>query len=226
MTDVSGGNGERRAWHRHPGARLGLWAIVGAACGYPVGWLLAEYEDSVPAVAAVAGTIGAAGLTGFFAAMVIAGLLAGGIFMLVLSRLPDARLLKALQAEADENPRRMRTMLPIAGWGMLLYAILILTFLIPGIPAAAGIVIVGLCFAAVSWLFWRGTQMMDELERAAQREGLVATFIIVEALGIGWAVLHHYALAPAIEPVALVTLLTVIYFTMAMVAASRRGLAQ
>lgn len=225
MSDHGSGNiGLDLAWHRQPLARFALWAIGGGAVGYGVGRLVAQYEDDVPLLAAATGWAKASSVVELIAALVVLIMVILGGWLLFLGATEESRLRRLMKMDVDDSPDRMRRMLPIAGFGMLVYAVIILIFLIPGIPPVIGIAIGVVCFATVTWLFYRGTALSDELEQAAQREAIIATFLVVEALGIGWALLHHYALAPALEPLALVLLLTVIYYAAGIISSVRRGL--
>ncbi len=217
------GMAARRAWHQQPLTRFGLWAVGGAVVGYGVGQLLAEYEDQVPVLAAFTGWAKASTMTELLAALLAFVMILVSVPLLVMGTYDDNRLRRMLKMEPDDNPDRMRRMLPIGGWGMLLYAGIILIFLIPGIPPTIGIAAGISSFAAVTWLFYRGTVLMDEMEQAAQREAIIATFLLIEALGVGWALLHHYALVPVIEPLALVLILVVIYYAAGTIAGFRRG---
>jgi hypothetical protein len=223
MSEVSDRSAPRSG--RSPLVRFGLSAIAGGVVGYGVGHAIFAYKDSVPWIAAVVRSIEAGGMTGLFGGLVAAALIGLGCWMLIMGRLPDRQFKRLTNAQVDDDPRRLKRMMPIAGWGMLLYASIIVVFLIPGIPAGLGIGIGIVAFALISWLFWRGTIMMDELEQAAQREALIATFIILEALAILWALLAHYALAPPLEPLAVVLLVTVIYYGVGIIAGIRRGFA-
>jgi hypothetical protein len=223
---IENGAGAPALWHKSPLVRFALWAVGGAVVGYGVGWAIAEYEDSVPALKSATDWLKAQSGLELIAGLIVLMMIMLGLWMLYLGATTDNRLRGLMKMEADDNPARMRRMLPIGGWGMLFYAAVILIFLLPGIPPAIGIAIGAACFAAITWLFYRGTALMDELEQAAQREAIIATFIIIEALGIGWALLHHYGLAPALAPLAVVLLMTVIYYLAGAISSFRRGLAR
>jgi hypothetical protein len=212
------------AWHKNASVRFCLLIVGSAVVGYGVGWLIATFEDQVPLLSNLTGWANARSVTELLAVMAILMMGMLGTWLLVLGKMHDDRLRGLLKMDADDNLDRSRRMLPVAGWGMLLYAAIILIFLLPGMPPVLGIGLAAMCFAAVTWLFYRGTIMMDELEQAAQREAIIATFLILEALGIGWALLHHYALAPPLEPLAVVLAMTVIYYAAGVIAAFRRGL--
>lgn len=200
------------------------WAAIGAL-GYTAGDLTAEYFE-LPLLDRALDRITALGVIGNVAAAFSAVLVLTGMWILMLPYLSDRQFRKWTDAAEDEDLLRMRRMLPLAGWGMLLQAAIILVFLIPNIPPMAGISIGLTSFGLTGWLFWRGTTMMDELEQAAQREALMATFIIIEALAIGWALLAHFGFAPPLEPLAVVLLVTVIYFAASVVTSVRRGLTE
>lgn len=134
-----------------------------------------------------------------------------------------SRMMKLEPGEVVGKPRRM---MRIAGVGMATYAVLIALFLVPGMDPVAGVVIGVATFALVTGLFFWGTQVSDELQQAAQNEAIVWSFIVFEAVLVGWALLNHFGFAGPLKPLAVVVLMTLIYLAAAMAAAFKRGLDQ
>ncbi len=157
------------------------------------------------------------GVTGFFL-VVGAGLL--------LSSLYEPWLRISMKLEPDELVAKPRLMLRVSGAGMIAYAVIVAVFLIPGIDRSAGFSIGATAFGITVILFVRGTQVSDELQRAAQNEAIVWSFLIGETLLVGWALLNHFGYIGPLKPLPVVLIVTLTYFVAAMVAAVRRGLDQ
>ncbi len=215
-------NGWRAYWAK-PLVRLMALAFVSGIGGYFVGQWLAENDVLVaydPMIKAAFARDGWWLIAGWATVAIFAIL---GVILSIAS-LRNRWIAKMMKLEPGEAVGKHRRMMRIAGVGMAAYAVLIALFLVPGIDPVAGVIIGGAAFVLVTALFFWGTQISDELQRAAQNEALVWSFIVIEAVLVGWAVLNHFGFAGPLKPLPVVVLMTLIYVAAAMAAAFKRGL--
>jgi uncharacterized protein YjeT (DUF2065 family) len=226
MNEASNGTagGWRTLW-KNPAIKALIWAIGGGFVGYWVGIVLARtgwIEPYEPAIKAAIERDGWWLLAGWATLAVFA--LIG--LVLIVTSMGDERLRKAMKLEVEESLEKPRLMLRISGVGMLAYGVVLGVFLFPGLDPVAGIVLGIAAFTLAMLLFFWGTRISDELQRAAQNEAIVWSFLIVEAVLIGWALLHHYGMADPISPLVLVLVLTLTYLAAGLIAAVKHGLTE
>jgi hypothetical protein len=214
-----------RAYWARPIVRLLALSFVSGIGGYFVGQWLAEYDVLAAYDPMIRAAIARDGwwLIAGWATTALFGILG---MILTIGSLRDGWIRSMMKLEPGETVGKPRRMLRIAGIGMAAYAVLIALFLVPGIDPVAGVVIGVAAFALVTGLFFWGTQVSDELQQAAQNEAIVWSFIVFEAVLVGWALLNHFGFAGPLKPLAVVVLMTLIYLAAAMVAAFKRGLDQ
>lgn len=214
-----------KAYWAKPLVKLLVWAVFGGIGGYFLGQWLAENDVLVaydPMIKAAFARDGWWLLAGW-ATVAMFGIM--GVLLTVAS-LRGPWISKMMKLEPGEAVGKHRQMMRIAGVGMATYAVVIALFLVPGIDPVAGVVIGVAAFALVTGLFFWGTQVSDELQRAAQNEAIVWSFIVIEAVLVGWALLNHFGFAGPLKPLPVVVLMTLIYLAAAMAAGFKRGLDQ
>lgn len=133
------------------------------------------------------------------------------------------RVMSMQPGEPLDKPRQM---VRISGIGAAAYGLLVTLFLMPGIDPLVGVVVGVAAFGLNTILFFWGLRISDELQRAAQNEALVWSFIVIEAVLVLWALLNHFGFVGPMKALPVVLLITWIHLTAFMVVASRRGLDQ
>lgn len=199
--------------------RAAIGAVVGLALGFGAGeiglfdWLSAMPSEDV-ASTTVAGILFLLGLFAVIAAS---------------SRALYRRMAENYQ-EGDPLDGSVLRYLRISGVVMILAAVLLLAPPLAvryGLTGDAAIAVAAGMAALLAFQLWLNLRVMrtsDELSRAAMAEASVASFWVLQLGLFGWAVLAKLGLVADVSLWALMTISTVIYLVVSIVAAIRRGM--
>jgi hypothetical protein len=148
-----------------------------------------------------------------------------GVVSLIAS-LRDRWVRQIMNMETREAPGRPRQMLRIGAVGMFAYVLVLALLLVPGVRPLVGALVGVAAVGLIAIVFLWGMRIADELQRAAQNEALAWSFIVVEAVLVGWALLNHFGYVGPLKALPLVLLLELVYLSALVVASRRRGLDQ
>ncbi|MBB4100225.1 hypothetical protein [Sphingomonas kyeonggiensis] len=199
--------------------RAAIGAVVGLALGFGAGeiglfdWLSAMPGEDIGSTA-VAGVL----------------LLLGLFAVIAASSSALYRRMAENYREGDPLDGSVLRYLRTSGVVMLLAAVLLLAPPLAvryGLTGDAAIAVAAGMAALLAFQVWLNLRVMrtsDELSRAAMAEASVASFWLLQLGLFGWAVLAKLGLAANVSLWTLMTLSTVIYLIVSIVAAIRRGM--